>query len=87
MEENGNSNELKPIGRVVGIKGQVVEVQVDEQPPNIYELLTIKDKVESDQEPVNLEVVSSAGEAKFSCLGLSGIERLHRGMQVFNTNR
>ena len=87
VEENKMNNQ--PIGRIVGIRGQVVEVEVDGSPPKIFDILTVKQQEGNvtDNIKVILEVISFEGGGRFFCLGLSGIKSLQRGLQVINTGQ
>ncbi len=79
-------DENQVIGRVTAIRGQVVEVVVDEFMPKMYDVLKAVG-ADGNETHVQLEVVSSMGESKFFCLGLSGLHDLYRGMPVMNTGR
>ncbi len=72
--------ENKDVGRVLSIKGQVVEVEFSENKPSIHDLLIL----ESDPD-VRLEVYSSSGTNSFYCLALSRTHKLFRGVAIVNT--
>lgn len=77
MQELQSPDNLKPMsGIIVGIVGNVVEVEFLEDPPEIYELLTV-DKLE-----VLMEVYTSAGSNSFYCIPFKGINLIKRGQQV-----
>ena len=85
---NQDQNILKPqlstdpqsLGKVISVRGQVVEVEFAHRKPAIHNLLVL----ESDPK-VKLEVYSSSGTNKFYCLVLSSTDSLFRGANVVNT--
>lgn len=67
-------------GKVLSVKGQVVEVQFNDDKPQIYEILElVGDKT------VKLEVYSSSGNSTFYCLVLRNVEKLYRGAIIVRT--
>jgi len=74
-------------GKIIGVRGQVVEVSFESHPPNIYDVLTLVDDSTS-----KLEVFSSRsirpGEAlnqsRFFCLSLTDTRQFRRGQKVIN---
>lgn len=68
-------------GKVIGINGQIVEVEFLEYPPKIYDLLVFENK----NTKVKMEVNSSSGPNTFYCLSLGPTESIFRGATVFNT--
>lgn len=70
----------KDIGKVVGVKGQIVEVEFPKNKPAITDLIVMPDNPE-----IRLEVYSSSDKDSFYCLALSPTEKLFRGAKVVNT--
>jgi F-type H+-transporting ATPase subunit beta len=68
-------------GKIISVKGQIVEVKFPKDKPAINDLLILEG--ESD---VRLEVYSSSGPDTFYCLGLSRTNSLYRGAKVVNTS-
>ena len=67
-------------GKVIGIKGQIIEVEFEGRAPSIYDLLVF-----AEDEAVKMEVYASSGPETFFCLALSSTEKLYRGAEVINT--
>lgn len=67
-------------GKIVSIKGQIVEVAFVDEKPSVHDILIV-----TDNNDIKLEVYTSSSESTFYCLCLSGVRQLHRGMTVFNT--
>lgn len=61
-------------GKVVGVRGQVAEVEFSQIKPEMREILTA--------DGVMLQVYSSSGAGTFYCYVLVGAEKLVRGMRV-----
>ncbi|KKQ24838.1 MAG: ATP synthase subunit beta [Candidatus Woesebacteria bacterium GW2011_GWA1_37_8] len=70
------------IGKIVSIKGQVVEVVFKDLKPAPYDQLYL----ESDPD-IRFEVYSSSGSNTFYCLTLGRTNSLFRGAKVVNTGR
>ncbi len=68
------------IGKVVSIKGQIVEVEFSGEKPKIYDLLISK-----DDPSAKMEVYTSASPTSFYCLALTDISKLHHSSSVVNT--
>jgi len=79
---NNNKANLDPesIGKVVSVRGQVVEVEFPHRKPAIHNLLILESNPE-----VKLEVYSSSGPNTFYCLSLGSVESIFRGANVINT--
>jgi F-type H+-transporting ATPase subunit beta len=80
-------------GKIISIRGQVVEVEFTDRPPAIYDILQTSNP---DSPPTLLEVFSSSGldnlnrgltGSRFYCLGLTDIGNLHRGQELINIGR
>ena len=59
------------VGKVVGIKNQVVEVEFELEMPKIHDLLTLE-----ENNRAVLEVIASSSLSKFFCLSLSNVNLL-----------
>lgn len=69
-------------GKIVSVRGQVIEVQFIKDKPAVHDLLILADDPE-----VKMEVYSSSGEGTYYCLLLTEPTGLHRGAVVHNTGR
>lgn len=69
-------------GKVIAIRGQIVEVEFEGEKPAIHDLL-----VAEDDEEVKLEVYASSGPGCYFCFSLSNPKKLHRGTVVLNTRQ
>lgn len=69
-------------GKIVSVKGQIVEVEFNENLPNINDVLIFEDE---KGRLVRMEVYSSSGPNTFYCLGLGTVNKLYRGGIVTNT--
>ncbi len=67
-------------GKIISVKGQVVEVEFSAEKPSIYDVLIL----EGDPY-VRMEVYSSSTENTMYCLSLSPVENIKRGAVVINT--
>lgn len=68
-------------GKVISVKGQVVELEFLEEKPEIKDLVVL----EEDQD-VRMLIYSSSGEDSFYSLALDSIHKIHRGAKVKNTH-
>lgn len=68
------------IGKVVSVKGQIIEVEFSGEKPRIYDVLVYKDDTE-----VKMEVYTSASPNSFYCLALTSVGKLHHGSDVIDT--
>lgn len=71
----------KAIGKIKGVKGQVVMVEFGEEKPREHDILVLK----TDPE-VKMEVYTSAGSNSFFCLCLGPTDKLSRGARVIGTD-
>lgn len=69
-------------GKVVGIKGQIIEVEFLEEKPRIYDVL-----VQKDDPLMRMEIYTSASPTSFFCLALAHTARLHHGSIVLDTGQ
>lgn len=68
-------------GKVVSIRGQIIEVEFLEDKPRIYDVLELK-----DDPSTKMETYTSASENSFFCLALTSIDSLNHGSIVVDTN-
>lgn len=69
-------------GKVVSVKGQIIEVEFLERKPMFNDVLVAK-----DDESVKMEVYRSATATSFFCLALTGVTNLHHGSLVVSTEQ
>jgi F-type H+/Na+-transporting ATPase subunit beta len=69
-------------GKIISIKGQIVEVEFLEEKPRIYDLLIAK-----DDPSIKMEVYTSASPNSFYCLALTDISKLHYNSIAVNTGQ
>jgi F-type H+-transporting ATPase subunit beta len=69
-------------GKIVGIKGHVVEVEFRKGKPSLNNVVAMK-----EDPSVRMEVYSSSGHNRFYCLSLSPTEKIYRGAIVFDTKK
>lgn len=67
-------------GKIVSIKGQIIEAEFLDEKPRINDVLVFK-----DDPAIKMEVYTSASSNSFFCLALTGIKNLHYGSVVLNT--
>lgn len=72
----------KTLGKIIGIQGQIIEVEFSKDKPNLHDILVAK----SDPS-IKMEVFVSSGASSFFCLSLSNTNTLFRGMKVINTKK
>lgn len=72
----------KTSGKIIGIQGQIIEVEFGRDKPNIHDIL-----VTETSPPVKMEVFVSSHDSSFFCLNLSTTNFLYRGMRVINTKK
>src|SRR5258706_3336706 len=69
-------------GKVVSVKGQIIEVEFLEEKPKIFDVLFLKEDPE-----VKMEVYTSASPNSFYCLAITNVVQLHYGSVVTSTNQ
>src|SRR5579863_960983 len=69
-------------GKVVSVKGQIIEVEFLEGKPNFNDVLIAK-----NDDSVRMEVYRSATATSFFCLALTGVTNLHHGSVVVSTEQ
>lgn len=67
-------------GKIVGIQGQIVMVTFEDEKPQCHDILHPKGFPQ-----MYLEVYVQQSKNVFACLALCGVELLHRGQEVLNT--
>ncbi len=70
------------IGKVVSVKGQIIEVEFSGEKPKIYDVLIYK-----EDPTIKMEVYTSASPNTFYCLALTNATPLHHGSEVINTEQ
>jgi F-type H+-transporting ATPase subunit beta len=68
-------------GKIISVKGQIIEVEFLEEKPRIYDVLIAK-----EDPGVKMEVYTSASANSFYCLALTNVTVLHYGSLVYNTS-
>lgn len=72
----------KDYGKIIRIQGHIVEVEFSGDPPNLHDLLILK-----EDKSTRMEVVRSSEPSRYFCLCLSQTNRLYRGAKVINTKK
>lgn len=69
-------------GKIVSIKGQIIEAEFLDEKPRIFDVL------ESKEDPtIKMEVYTSATPTSFFCLALTHVTSLHHGSVVLSTGQ
>lgn len=69
-------------GKIISIKGQIIEVEFNKNPPAIYDVLIL----ESDPK-IKMEVYATSSPSTFFCFSFSKTKDLYRGASVVNTKK
>lgn len=69
-------------GKVISIRGQIIEVEFQDDKPRIYDVLVAK-----DDPTVKMEVYTSASASSFFCLALTEIGALHYASVLVSTGQ
>jgi F-type H+-transporting ATPase subunit beta len=69
-------------GRVISIKGQIIEAEFLDEKPDIYDVITAKDDPE-----IKMEVYTSSSPTGFYCLALTDVSKLYYGSPVVSTGQ
>jgi F-type H+-transporting ATPase subunit beta len=69
-------------GKIISIKGQIIEVEFSDEKPRIYDVLIFK-----DDPSVKMEVYTSASPNSFYCLALTNVTKLHHGSIVVDSGQ
>src|SRR5690348_13469873 len=69
-------------GKVVSVKGQIVEVEFMNEKPHIHDVL-----IATDDPTCKMEVYTSATPNSFFCLALTNVTKLHHGSSVVSSGQ
>lgn len=69
-------------GKVISIKGQIIEVEFPNEKPHIHDVLVYK-----NDPSVKMEVYTSATDNSFFCLALTGVTKLNYGSEIVSTGQ
>jgi F-type H+-transporting ATPase subunit beta len=69
-------------GKIVSIKGQIIEVEFLDEKPRIYDVLVSK-----NDPTIKMEIYTSATPHSFYCLALTHVKGLHHGSTVVSTGQ
>src|SRR4051812_27402880 len=69
-------------GKIISIKGQIIEVEFQDEKPHIYDVL-----VSRRDATIKMEVYTSASPNSFFCLALTHITAMHHGSVVVSTGQ
>jgi len=69
-------------GVIIGIQGQIIEVEFVDESPNLHDLLVLE-----EDSSVKMQVVLPSGSSSFFCFSLSSTDKLYRGLKVINTKK
>ncbi len=69
-------------GKIISVKGQIIEVEFLDEKPNMYDVLI--DKLDPT---IKMEVYTSASPTSFYCLALTHVTSLHYGSTVVSTGQ
>lgn len=67
-------------GKVISVKGQIIEVEFLDETPRIYDVLVYK-----EDKSIKMEVYTSSSPTSFYCLALTNFTQLHYGSIVVST--
>jgi len=69
-------------GLIIGIQGQIIEVEFKNDQPSTHDILVLK-----DDPGIKMQVASPSGPQTFFCLSLSPTDKLYRGLKIMNTKK
>ena len=69
-------------GKIVSIKGQIIEVEFEKSTPSLHDILVFE-----EDDSAKMEVYASSSYSTFYCLSLGQNKNLHRGSKVINTRK
>jgi len=69
-------------GSIIGIQGQIVEVEFKKDQPSVHDILVLEDDAS-----IRMQVAASSGPSSFFCLSLSATDKLYRGLKIVNTKK
>lgn len=73
---------MKNKGKIISIKGQIIEVEFQESPPAIGDIIVLE-----EDESVEMEVFSTGEGHRFFCFSYSPVVKMYRSAPVLNTAR
>ena len=73
---------MENFGIIIGIQGQIIEVEFKKNPPGIHDILVLE-----NDPGIKMEVLRSSDEYSFYSLNLSSTNKLFRGQKVINTGK
>src|SRR6266705_3386207 len=79
---SGNRKRNMYKGKVIAVKGHVVEVAFYSHAPHIHDIVVLEEDVS-----VKMEIYASASETSFYALALSHLGSIYRGAAVINTGK
>lgn len=69
-------------GKIISLKGHVIEVEFFDEKPKIHDVLVLEDDFD-----VKMQVYTSSSASTFYCLSLSSAKKIRRGAVVINTQK
>lgn len=69
-------------GKIIGIQGQIIEVEFKGREPNIHDILVLE-----EDKNIKMQVAMPSGPSSFFCLSLYSTDKLYRGLKVINTKK
>lgn len=82
MDENKGLTLTTIEGKIISVKGQVVEIHFPKEKPNINDLLVVKEDT-----AIKLQVYSSSKSSSYYCILLVKTHKLFRGQIVVSTGK
>lgn len=73
---------MENTGSIIGIQGQIIEVEFKNEQPNVHDILILEEDFN-----VKMQVASPSCPHSFFCLNLSSTNKLCRGLRVINTKK
>ncbi|MDP2638457.1 MAG: F0F1 ATP synthase subunit beta [Candidatus Levybacteria bacterium] len=69
-------------GTIIGIQGQIIEVEFKDDQPNMHDILVVE-----EDKSIKMQVTLPSGPSSFYCLSLFSTDKLSRGLKVINTKK
>ncbi len=69
-------------GKIIGIQGQIIEVEFKNESPNVHDLLVLE-----EDSTIKMQVAAQSSPSSFFCLSLCPTDKLYRGLKVINTKK
>jgi len=73
---------MKNKGKIIGIQGQIIEVEFKNNQPNIHDILVLE-----ENQDIKMQVMGPSSSSSFYCLSLYSTDKLSRGLKVISTNK